>query len=266
MARVGVFVWYWFEGQVSFERIFQILKGSALFNGFSPELFAFLRDLKAHNSKEWFDQNRTTYETHFKIAAQDFIAEISGRMAALTPPLQAVPKVNGSLRRINRDIRFAKDKSPYHDHMHLIFWAGDHPNRAPGMHFVLKGDGIGYGAGFYGMSPKALTRYRMAVCDEAQRAELESAIDTAEKVDSTLEPPELVRVPRGMSHFGPEMEFLKHKSIVVRTHTDAPLGEWLYDGEAVCDRFAILTQAHMPLIAWLARLNTEEGASPDFPR
>ncbi|NND18401.1 MAG: DUF2461 family protein, partial [Silicimonas sp.] len=93
---------------------------------FTRETFDFLRDLSRNNSKDWFDANRDRYEAHWKAAALDFIADISADMAALSPPLAAQPKLNGSLRRINRDVRFSKDKSPYTARLHMIFWAGGH--------------------------------------------------------------------------------------------------------------------------------------------
>ncbi|MDE0589589.1 DUF2461 domain-containing protein [Halocynthiibacter sp. C4] len=238
-----------------------------MFSGFSPELFEFLRELEQNNSKDWFDANREIYETHYKQAAQDFIAAISPKMAALQPPLQAIPKVNGSLRRINRDIRFSKDKTPYHTNMHLVFWAGDHPNRSAGMHFVLKANGLGFGAGYFGMVPVVLARYRKAVCDDDTRQNLEAALATAAEVGSKLEPPSLARVPRGLAAYGPEAEFLKHKAFVARTFDDVPYGAWIKDGDETIAQFMALTKAHMPLISWLADLDgPENGSAPDVPR
>ena len=99
--------------------------------GFSKQTFQFLTGLEANNSKDWFEDNRKAYETHWKDAALDFIAAVSDRMAALDPALRAEPKLNKSLRRINRDVRFSKDKSPYNARLHMVFWAGHHPNRSP---------------------------------------------------------------------------------------------------------------------------------------
>lgn len=104
---------------------------------FTDATFRFLGDLARNNAKDWFEANRDRYEAHWKAPAIAFIREIAPRMAALDPPLKAEAKINGSLRRINRDVRFSKDKSPYSPSLHMVFWSGDHPNRSPGMHVVL---------------------------------------------------------------------------------------------------------------------------------
>lgn len=223
------------------------------FQGFPKDTFAFLKALENNNSKGWFDENRAWYESAWKGPALDFIAVLSDQMSALQPPLQAVPKLNGSLRRINRDLRFSKDKTPYNPRLHLVFWAGAHPNRSAGFHFVLHGDGIGYGAGAFGFNATTLTTYRDAVMDPRRRALLIEALDVAETVGSILEPPALARVPKGYNG-DPSCEgLLKQKSVVARTMQNKPLPEWLESGEAI-DAVLALTRAHLPLIRWLQKL------------
>lgn len=228
-------------------------KEGALFQGFRPELFTFLQGLAANNSKTWFDAHRKDYEAYFKDAAQDFVASVSREMASLSPSLQAVPKVNGSLRRINRDIRFSKDKTPYHSHLHLVFWAGDHPNRSAGMHLIIQPNGIGYGAGHFGMTPNALAAYRTAVCDPNKRKHLTAALEQAAQVGSTLEAPQLARLPKGFEAEDEWEHLLRYKAVVARTMSDQPHPNWLTDGSHI-DGLLSLTKAHLPLIAWLHAL------------
>lgn len=83
------------------------------FSGFTRETFQFLSDLEKDNSRDWFQANRARYENAWKSPALDLIAALAAPMAALSPPLQAEARLNGSLRRINRDVRFSCDKSPY---------------------------------------------------------------------------------------------------------------------------------------------------------
>lgn len=76
-----------------------------------PDTFNFLLDLKEHNNKEWFDENRKRYDTARKnvIAVTDRLLE---GIVEFDPSLQGVePK--GCLFRINRDVRFSKNKDPY---------------------------------------------------------------------------------------------------------------------------------------------------------
>ena len=217
---------------------------------FTKATFQFLSDLEANNSKDWFDANRDRYETLWKEAALDFIATVSDRMAALQPSLQAVPKLNGSLRRINRDVRFSKDKSPYSGRLHMVFWAGDHPNRSPGMHIVLNPGGVGYGAGQWAFEPSALATIRRRIAGKEGEA-LIGAIDLAGKVGCRMGEPDLARLPKGFDADGHRAELLRHKGFVVRTHDkDAPKSRMIGKGSA--DWALEVTEACLPFLRWLS--------------
>lgn len=224
----------------------------ATFKGFSDETFAFLRDLKENNSKDWFEANRSRYEAIWKGEAQDLITAVSGPMLELTPPLKAVPRLNGSVRRINRDVRFSKDKSPYSPRLHLIFWTGDHPNRSPGMHLVLHPDGIGYGAGAWGYEGPALKRMRTRIMDPKDRAGLLKAIDTASAAGSAFGEPDMKNLPKGYEDAsGDWTHLLRRKGLVMRTLERVKSPDWIKTPEAT-DRIMDLTRAHLPFIRWLA--------------
>jgi len=101
--------------------------GNGSRKGITKETFRFFKDLARHNSKEWMDANRERY--------QEYVVEaMRGLLDALTP---GVLKLNGgfvitgktgtNFSRINRDIRFAKDKTPYFTRMYLTL-----PNSADG--------------------------------------------------------------------------------------------------------------------------------------
>lgn len=218
---------------------------------FTDKTFKFLADLSENNSKDWFEANRDRYEEHWKSAALDFIADISGQMAALTPPLRAEPKLNGTLRRINRDVRFSKEKSPYNARLHLIFWAGSHPNRSPAVHFVLNPIGVGYGAGQFGFQPPQLAAVRKRIVNAADGDALIAALDAAEQVGCTMGAPDLARLPKGFVADGRRAELLRHKAMVARTYdNDAPPSAVI--GPGATDWVMDTTQALMPLVRWLS--------------
>ena len=84
------------------------------FRGFGDETFRFLAELTEHNEKAWFDANRSRYEAHYLQPALAFIETLGPRLAAELPDdVRFEARINGSLFRINRDIRFSKDKTPY---------------------------------------------------------------------------------------------------------------------------------------------------------
>ena len=147
------------------------------FTGFPPETFEFLNELSQHNRRSWFEANRERYERDWKDPALAFIAALGPGMAAMEPAMKAEAKLNASLRRINRDTRFSADKAPYEPWLHLIFWPGERANKGAGFHFVLRGDGIGYGAGRYAFDGPSLGRYREKVQDPKARQQLLDAIE-----------------------------------------------------------------------------------------
>ena len=85
---------------------------------FSPELFAFLRELKDHNEREWFNANKARYEGDLKEPALAFIEDMAYRLPEVAPQLTADKR---ALFRIYRDTRFAKDKTPYKTHLGIYF-------------------------------------------------------------------------------------------------------------------------------------------------
>lgn len=219
--------------------------------GFSKATFQYLQDLEANNSRDWFEANREVYEAHWKGAALDVIAGLSEDMASLTPSLKAVPKLNGSLRRINRDVRFSKDKSPYNARLHMIFWAGEHPNRSPGMHVVLTPRGVGYGAGWFGLDPVALKGVRDRIMDDRDGEALLAALARAEAVGCTMGAPDLTRLPKGYDADGPCAELLRHKAIVARTHGNEAARSAVM-GAGAKDWIMETTEALLPLLRWLS--------------
>lgn len=217
---------------------------------FSAKTFSFLSDLANNNSRDWFEANRDRYETDWKEPALDLISSISAQMSALDPPLRADPKLNGSLRRINRDVRFSKDKSPYNPSLHLVFWVGEHPNRSPGVHFLLYPYGIGFGAGQWGIEAGRLKSLRQRIVDQADGAGLFDALDRAASIGCTMGKPDLARLPKGFKADGRQAELLRYKGFVARTHDNlAPKSR--ITGTAATDWIMNTTHDLLPLIRWL---------------
>lgn len=221
--------------------------------GFTEETFRFLADLEAHNARDWFEANRDRYEAHWKAPGLAFIEAIRPRLAALDPPLKAEARINASLRRINRDVRFSADKSPYNAALHMIFSAGGAFNKDAGMHLVLNPRGVGYGAGLYGLPPAVLERYRARLCDPADAAAFAAAVDRAGKVGARMGEPDLARPPKGFAAEGKAAAFLRHKSVVVRTFGPGASPDVL-TGPNALDWAVETSRAFLPLLGWLRRL------------
>ena len=78
---------------------------------FTPATLRFFKQLAANNNKEWFEAHRDDYENNVRAPMRELIEELDVRFARFAPEIGGDPK--RSMFRINRDIRFSKDKSPY---------------------------------------------------------------------------------------------------------------------------------------------------------
>lgn len=218
--------------------------------GLGQGTVAYLRALAAHNDRDWFEAHRAEYQRDWLEAGLDLIEALAPLCQAMEPRLLAVPKLNQSLRRINRDTRFSKDKTPYQPRLHLILSTGPAFNKVPGMHIVLSPEGLGYGAGHYGVEPEALDRMRARICDPGPRGRLLAALETARTVGCEIDPPDLARLPKGYEAAPDWEHLLRRKGMIVRTQADLPQPDWLFSPEAA-ERLAGITRAHLPLLDWL---------------
>jgi uncharacterized protein (TIGR02453 family) len=89
---------------------------------FTPSLFAFLRDLKANNTRDWFQANRERYVADVEAPMLRFIGDLAPHLATISPAFVADRRrMGGSMYRIYRDTRFSPDKTPYKTHIAATF-------------------------------------------------------------------------------------------------------------------------------------------------
>jgi uncharacterized protein (TIGR02453 family) len=208
------------------------------FGGFPPETIGFLRELRVNNRKDWFDAHRSDYEAFWVAPAKAFVVAAGERLAELAPGIRAEPRVLGSILRINRDTRFARDAGPYKDHLDFWFWEGERRHAVSGFFARLTPEVLGVGAGCHGLDPERLARFRQAVADPSAGAELAGIAQRLETAGYELGGATLKRPPAGFAGGGPAGRFLLHKGLFVhhnepadeRVHADAVLatcvGHW----------------------------------------
>lgn len=171
-----------------------------------PEARAFLTKLESNNSRDWFQDNKAQYDTRLKnpaLALLDVISADLGRMTA--------QPVTTKLFRPHRDVRFSKDKTPYHTHLHML-WTTPAGASAQGWYFGISPSYISIGAGVMGFDKTALLNWRAAVDQDATFATLVS--DLTDK-GARLSEPELKRVPAPYAKDHPRGDLLRHKGLSV---------------------------------------------------
>jgi uncharacterized protein (TIGR02453 family) len=227
------------------------------FTGFTNGTRQFLGDLRAHNDRAWFAENRARYDDDVLARQREFVSAIGSRFVALGEPVHAEPAVNPSIFRINRDTRFSRDKSPYKTHADMIFWLGDDKKCCAGYFIRLTGEGVALGGGSHAGYDWMQRAYRAGVADEHLGDELARIIDTLLAEGFVLNAPERKRVPSGFSADHPRAELLKHLDLHALREFAPPPAEF-YGPEFVEWCMAQFAQVK-PLVDWLAE-RFREGA------
>jgi uncharacterized protein (TIGR02453 family) len=184
----------------------------------------FLTELKKNNSKEWFDTNRKRYETakeDIKAVTEELIKSIGAKDEDIAHLL-----AKDCTFRINRDVRFSKNKAPYKTNMSCIFSKGGKKTESAGFYVHIEPGGAFVGAGCWAPEAKQLAAIRQEVdynLDDWKK------ILNAKKFKATFEDGlskegALQRPPKGYDAENPAIEYLKLKSFIITTKiTDAEL-------------------------------------------
>jgi len=129
---------------------------------FTAEFLKFFRGLKKNNSKAWFDANKERYETEVKKPFAAFVEEMLTRLRAEDTTLAISAKE--AIFRINRDIRFSKDKRPYKEHMAANISSGGRANHEePGFYLQFGADRMMIGGGAYMLENENLYKVRKTI-------------------------------------------------------------------------------------------------------
>ncbi len=208
------------------------------------DALAFLADLRANNSKAWFDANRARYKASLMEPAKALVQGVGAVLPELDPDVQCVPKVNGSIFRINRDIRFSKDKTPYKDHLDLWFWVGERKHPASAFFARITPDDVLVGVGQPGFTKEQLPRFRAAVAADGGLAAITADLEAN---GLEVQGAHYKRVPAGFDASGPSARFLQHNGLYV----DASAPAEVATNDLVGTLMAHWSQA-LPLHEWLA--------------
>lgn len=140
---------------------------------FPQSTIKFLTALSKNNSKVWFEKNRERYDFELLQPAVQFVIDLGEELTKLSPNIIAIPKIDKSIFRLHRDIRFSKDKSPYKTNLGLYFWEGKKKKmECSGLYFHIEPKLFFLGAGMYQFTKEQLGKYREIVSNPAKGKEL----------------------------------------------------------------------------------------------
>lgn len=139
-----------------------------MFNGFPEETIRFFLGLRFHNDASYFNEHRAEYEAFVKEPFFQFILAMAPTMEAIAGDIELRPAK--CLARIRRDTRFTKDKSPYRDHLWLLFKrSGEARDNTVMYWFELSPDTVNWGLGFWGDNRPAMNALRTMMAEKPEK-------------------------------------------------------------------------------------------------
>jgi uncharacterized protein (TIGR02453 family) len=207
---------------------------------FTQASFDFLGQLAANNDRGWFDDHKQQYEDTVRTPALRFITDIADDLMAISPHFRAVPKkVGGSLMRVQRDIRFGKDKRPYKTNIgiHFRHEVGKDVH-APGFYLHIEPGECFVGVGIWRPDSTALNKIRDAIV-ENEKAWKSASGEQKFAGQFAISGESLKNPPRGYSKDHPLLEDLKRKDfIAISTLSEKSVTSTQLLGQAV-ERFQV---------------------------
>jgi uncharacterized protein (TIGR02453 family) len=204
------------------------------FTGIPTEALDFYEDLEADNTKSFWTAHKQVYDECVR-------APIEALAAALEPEF-GTPK----LFRPYRDVRFAKDKTPYKTHQGV--WFGE-----TSMYLHVSAAGLLLAGGYHETSSAQVDRLRRAVADDIAGVRLERVLAGARKRGLVIEATRITRVPPGFPKDHPRAELLRFKTLIAEKDIGCP--PWLATPKATAEITKVF-RAIEPVVAWL---NTHVG-------
>ncbi|HET9770428.1 MAG TPA: DUF2461 domain-containing protein [Acidimicrobiia bacterium] len=199
------------------------------FRGWPAEAIEFYEGLEADNTRAYWQDHKKEYEELVRRPMTELLAELAGEFG------------EGKIFRPYRDVRFARDKSPYKTAIGATLERGGYVQ--------FSAHGLAAGSGYYGMMPDQLDRYRRAVDDDKSGAELAALVARLRKAGVEITAKDTLKTaPKGYAKDHPRIELLRHKGLIAWKQW--PVAAWMGTAKAKQRVVAFLTTAR-PLTAWL---------------
>ena len=182
---------------------------------FNKDFFDFLKDLKQNNTRDWFQANKEHYKSVVQEPLLRFISDFADPLHDISGEFVADPRPSGgSMFRIYRDVRFAKDKSPYKTHAAAQFrHRAGRDAHAPGFYLHLEPGNVFVGGGSWHPAGEAIGHIRTAIAEDPKGWQ-KILDDPGFSKRHKLVGERLKRPPRGFDAEHPLIEELKRKDFI----------------------------------------------------
>jgi uncharacterized protein (TIGR02453 family) len=186
---------------------------------FTRQAFNFLGLLAENNTREWFTAHKQEYEDFVRSPALDFISDMAEELPAISNYFRATPKkVGGSLMRVQRNLRFSRDKTPYKTNIGIQFrHVVGKDIHAPGYYVHIEPGECFVAIGLWHPEPDVLFKIRESILKNGD-AWVKARDDKDFRKYFSLEGDVLVNPPRGFSKDHPLVQDLKRKDFIALSH------------------------------------------------
>ncbi len=175
------------------------------------EFFNFLAKLESNNSKEWFDQNRKEYESTVKKPFEDFSMALGIEIGKFDEEIHGDFKKN--IFRINRDIRFAKDKTPYKTNRSVAYsLQGKKDHEDPGYYIELGINKCYVSGGAWCPAPDKLHKIRTEIYYNTVDFNKLITETTFKKTFTDIKGEKVKRLPKDLAEWAKESAYIYYKS------------------------------------------------------
>jgi len=219
------------------------------FNGLPKDFFVFFKELAKNNERAWFEENKQRYKDVVVGPLSDFMSAMAPRVAKISKHIVVDPRPNGgSMFRIYRDVRFAKDKRPYKEHAGCQFrHALGKDAHVPGFYMHFAPDEVFFGGGVWMPEPDALNKVRRAIADQPKAWKKVVEDKTFAKSFKGVEGDALSRPPKGFDAGHPFIDDIKRKSFFAMHESSAKVAQ----SPALLDDAESTFKAAKPLMNFL---------------
>jgi uncharacterized protein (TIGR02453 family) len=206
------------------------------FSGFGEHAIDFYDGLEIDNSKAYWDDHREVYNTDVRAPMEALLAELTSEFGTEFG--------SAKVFRPYRDVRFAKDKTPYKTHCGGVIEQG----RGGGAYYVEIGPaGLRVGGGCFYLESDQIARFRAAVAEDIHGSLLEQSVNKLRKGGWEIRGEQLKTRPKGYDAEHPRIDLLKHKSLYA-ARTWEP-GDYLHERKCF-DRVRKAWRDLRPLNEW----------------
>lgn len=223
------------------------------FSGFPRECVKFFNHLKHNNNKPWFQEHKDDFVEYVMAPSRDFVVDMGEMLKHISPGVHADPRVDKSIFRIYRDIRFSKDKSPYKTHLAMWFWEGNRPRmECSGYYLHLEPPNLMLGVGIYRFPREMMRAYRDSVVHPKHGSELVRAIQDVSRCEKySIGGRHYKRMPREYDPQHENAELLLYNGLHLGFETEIP--EIFYTADLVDYCYEVYKEM-FPIHKWLVEM------------